>query len=191
MAAADSIATTAYLAQSAFAQSPASAGLDLSKEIIVCLPFRGIAEYQGTRAALEAEGIIPSDTKWPDGFGDLHWEDDKFKYWIRRLRPEGVKGPRKQFLGVDWWMLRCSPVNGMSRDAEAIELKAKALADEIYRQTPKYREECNKEWDAYSKARDDDKFQAFKSLIAGITRHKRGRRPNNAGTAANPNVCQD
>lgn len=176
MAVANSTATAAYLTQSAFAQSPASAGLDLLSEIIVCLPFRGIAEYQGTRAALELEGIIPAGTKWPDGFNDLCWEDGKFRYWIRRKRPEGVKGPRKQFLDVDWWMLRCDPVNAKSRGAEDIERKSKELADEIYRQSIKGRSAIAAQFKAYWKAQDDEKFQAFKSLIAGINRPKRAIR---------------
>jgi len=66
------------IAQSAFAQSPAAAGLDLSAEIIICSPIDGIAEYQGTRTALEAEGIIPEGTVWPNGFDRLYWSDDKF-----------------------------------------------------------------------------------------------------------------
>lgn len=177
MAVANSTATVAYLTQSTLARSPASAGLDLSAEIIVCSPFEGLAEYQGTRAAIEAEGIIPADTKWPEGFKDLQWEDDKFRYWIRRKRPEGVKGPRKQFLDIDWWMLRCDPVeDDMSWAAKNIKRKAKELADEIYRHSTEGRAEIDKQRNAYCKALSDKKFQAFKSLIAGTTPPKRGRR---------------
>ena len=42
------------------------AGTDATtKEILVCTPFDDIAEYQGTRTALEAEGVIPAGTKCP------------------------------------------------------------------------------------------------------------------------------
>lgn len=166
-----------FIYQSVLAQSNAAAGLDLSAEIIVCSPFDGIAEYQGTRAALEAEGVIPTGTVWPDGFDSLYWGDDNFSYWLRRERPEGVKGPRKQFLGMDWWMFRCDPVKVQSWEAKAIEKKAKALASEIYRQSPNGRAEWGKQLNAYMEARRDDKFQAFKALIPGIVRPKRGRRP--------------
>lgn len=166
-----------YLAQSAFAQSPASAGLDLSVEIIVrSMPDISIAEYQGTRATLESEGLIPAGTKWPEGFDDLRWEDGDFRYWLRRERPEGIKGPRKQFLDLDWWMVRCDPVKPRSWESRAIEQKTKALADEIYLQSAKGREERSQRLSAYWEARADNKFQAFKSLIPGINRPKRGRR---------------
>lgn len=172
--------TMAYLAQSAFAQSPAAVGLNLSTEIIVCTPYREIAEYQGTRAALEAEGVIPAGTKWPDGFDDLFWEDDKFRYWLRRKRPEGIKGPRKQFLDLDWWMFRCDPLNAKPVDIRNVERKVKELADIIHRQSAKGQAEWSTQWNRYWEARKDDKFQAFKALIPGVNRPKRGRRPKNA-----------
>lgn len=165
-----------YLDQSAFAQSPASTGLNLSTEIIVCTPHGEIAEYQGTRAALEAEGVIPDGTEWPEGFDSLHWEDGSFNYWLRRERPEGIKGPRKQFLTVDWWMFRCNPATTKSFEAKAIERKAQALKDEIYRQSTKAQEERNKQWNAYWIARKDEEFQAFKAIIPGLVRPKRSRR---------------
>ena len=167
------------MAQSVFAQSPAASGLDLSTEIIVCTPHSDIAEYQGTRAALEAEGVIPAATKWPDGFDDLRWEDDKFCYWLRRERPEGIKGPRKQFLDFDWWMFRFHPRDAKPGDVRNVERKAKDLADAVYHQSAKGKAEWCVNWDRYCEAENDDKFQAFKALIPGINRPKRGRRPKN------------
>lgn len=164
------------IAACAFAKFPSSVGLDLLAEVIVSTPYSNIAEFQGTRAALEGEGVIPATTKWPKGFDDLYWEDDKFRYWLRRVRPEGVKGARKQLLDMDWWMFRCDPVNAKSLPELNLERKAKELADEIYRQSAKGRAERNKQWDAYWKAKEDERFQAFKSMIPGINRPKRGRK---------------
>jgi hypothetical protein len=168
--------SSSIIAQSALAQSPAAAGLDLSSEIIVCT-YSDIAEYQGTRAALEAEGVIPAGTKWPEGFDDLRWEDEKFSYWIRRERPEGIKGPRKQFIELDWWMFRCNPINAKPIDARIVERKAKELAEAIYRQSPEGRANWNKQWNAYWESQRDDRYQVFKAIIPGINRPKRGRRP--------------
>jgi hypothetical protein len=165
-----------FLAESAFAQSPAAAGLDLSAEVIVCWACDHIAEFQGTREALEAEGVIPAGTRWPDGFGDLFWGDDKFSYWLRRQRPKGVRGPRKQFIEVDWWMFRCKPAREKSWPELTLERKAKDLADEIYRQSAEGQAQWDAHWKAYFAAEKDKAFQAFKSLIPGVNRPKRGRR---------------
>lgn len=165
----------ACLAQSTFAHFPAAAGLELSTEIIVRTPYSDIAEYQGTRAALEAEGVIPVGTKWPKDFNELHWEDDGFRYWMRRERPEGAKGPRKQLVNVDWWMLRFVPLNRPSPPEMAIMRKIKALNDEIYRQSAKGRAEYNELLRRYCMATDDERFQAFKALVPGLIPPKRGR----------------
>lgn len=151
-----------------------------TQEIIVCTPYSDIAEYQGTRAALEAEGVIPAGTKWPEGFSDLYWEDDRLRYWLRRKRPEGAKGQRKQFLEVDWWMLRFDPLKTESFEMRIIQRKSKELADTIYSQSAEGRAEHSKQWNCYWEAERDEKFQAFKALIPGIIRPKRGRKPKEA-----------
>lgn len=166
------------LSQSRFATFPASAGLDLSTEIIVISMFNIIADYQGTRAALEAEGVIPTGTEWPEGFNETHWKDDKFSYWLRRERPAGPKGPRKQFLNLDWWMLRINPAQPQYSQM-VIERKAKELAEAIYRQSAKGSAEIEERWERYWAAKKDEKFQAFKALIPGINRPKRGSRLKN------------
>lgn len=158
------------------ASAPLSAlpGLDLSNEIIVCTPYSDIAEYQGTRAALEAEGVIPAGTDWPEGFNDRHWEDSKFRYWLRRKRPEGTKGPRKQFMTVDWWMFRCDPLTVEPIEARNIKHKAKELADTIHRASAKGQAEWHAQWNRYWTAQKDKPFQAFKTSL-GLVEKKRGR----------------
>lgn len=163
--------------QSALAQSPAAAGLDLSSEIIVRTLDIGVAEYQGTRAALEAEGVIPVGIQWPDGFNNHRWEDDQFRYWLCRKRPEGIKGPRKDFVDIDWWMLRFDPLNAKPISVRNVERKAKELADTIHLQSAEGRAAWHKRYDAYQETRKDEKWQAFKALIPGVNRPKGGRRP--------------
>lgn len=165
-----------HIAQSTFAQYPAASGLDLSLEIIVCTPYSDIAEYQGTRAALEAEGVIPACIKWPEGFNTRRWNDDKFSYWLHRERPKGVNGPRKQFLDIDWWMFRCDPLNVKSVNARIVECKAKELADTIYRCSPQGEAAWFAQWDRYQQSTKDVAFQAFKALIPGLIQPKRRHR---------------
>lgn len=170
----------ATIAQSAFAQLPAASGLDLSAEIIVYTLYSHITEYQGTRAALEAEGVIPAGTQWPKDWDILRWKDGTFHYWLRRERPKGIKGSRQQLLNFDWWQFRFNPINAKSILDCNIELKAKELADMIHRQSPEGHAAWSKQFDRYCSAQQDEKFQAFKALIPGLVRPKCGRRPRTA-----------
>lgn len=153
--------------------------LDLSTEVIVYTPYSSISEYQGTRAALEAEGIIPAGTDWPEGFNDLRWEDSRFYYLLRRERPEGAKGPRKQFLTVDWWGVRFDPRNSESGEARNIKLQAEKLARLTYLASDKGRREWHANCDRYCEAQTDKLFQSFRAAC-GIVERKRGRRPKSS-----------
>lgn len=167
------------------ANANTTVALDLSTEIIVCMPFDGLIEYRGTRASLEADGLIPAGTEWPDGFGTLRWEDDTRRYWLRRARPEGAKGSRKQFANVDWWMFRFDPLQAKSFEARNIERKTKELAETIYRQSTKGQNERDKHWASFWAAQGDKEFQAFKALIPGLIRPKRGRKPKEVSEVKN------
>lgn len=156
--------------------------LDPSTELVVCTPYNDIAEYQGTRATLEAEGVIPVGTDWPEGFSYLRWEDGRFRYWLRRERPKGRKGPRRQFLTVDWWMFRCDPLETGSIDAHNVRRKAKELADAIHRASAKGQAEITAHYHRYFKALDDMPFQAFKAAC-GIVEKQRASPCKSSGLA--------
>jgi len=66
-----------------FASEPADQGNE--RPLNVCIRPRNLdfVEYQGTRAQLEAEGIIPPGTQWPEG-GALC----VVEYWQARIHPE-------------------------------------------------------------------------------------------------------
>ncbi|NVD74523.1 hypothetical protein HUX88_28980 [Duganella sp. BJB1802] len=142
---------------------------------VVCA---GIAEYQGTRTMLEAEGIIPANTKWPEGYDDLWWDDGKYRYWMVRQRPDGAKGPRKLFVSIDWWCLRQQLIDGNHVTFE-LERKKRELAEYAYRNSAKGQYEWQRSFDSYAEACADEKFQAFKALIPGLIKPKRARRPKN------------
>jgi hypothetical protein len=133
-------------------------------------------EFIGTRAMLEAEGVIPAGTEWPQGYDRAYWTAGKFDYTLVRERPEGAKGPRKLFADCDWWCVRWTLCQRPHPAALAIAAKEKALEDEIYRQSPKGRAEWIARWERFSEAEHDAKFQAFKASIPGLVRPKRGRR---------------
>ena len=152
------------------------------KVIIRCdLSF---AEYVGTRAQLEAEGVIPAGTKLPEGGDDARWQSGALKFWLRRTRPEGMKGPMKLWLVGDWWFLRMTLVNQPDHAARCIARKARELHDEIYRHTPAARRLCNANHQKFWDAQGDARYQAFKAMIPGLVPPKRGRRSKASPPAA-------
>lgn len=158
-----------HIEQSTLAQSPAASGLNFQSEIIVTIGYcRDISWLTGTRGALESEGVIPENMQWPSGFSEHSWQAGSLKFKIRRKRPAGIKGPRRDFLNIDWWSLRIEPVTEPDRAARAIAEKAKELRDAIYFHSPKGIAERSLMFKRHWKAIMDDDFQAFKAKIPGL-----------------------
>lgn len=140
--------------------------LDIKSEIIVCTPYHCIAEYQGTRAALEAEGVIPTETKWPDtGFDRVHWSDDVIEYTLFRDRPDGATGAKKLFVDVDWWRFGFSPIRQKPYQQVDIEQKKKALEDAIFRQTTEGMHLIQKLFHDYHQSEKDAAYQKFRGCL--------------------------
>lgn len=134
-----------------------------------------IAEYIGSRRAIEAEGLIPPDAKWPARLDAFSYQAHGCYFSLRRERPKGAKGPRRDFYEVDNWRLRINP-QGVDWISMEIERKAKDLADTIRRNTQEWRNESNLLWKRLCASREDSKFQAFKALIPGLVEPPRVRR---------------
>lgn len=155
---------------------PAADGIDLCAEVVVRTPGVDAIQYQGTRAALEAEGVIPDDMEWPKGFTQLRWEDESYRYRLTRRRPEGVKGPRKDFLTVDWWAIHFSPKRAREFMARRIELKVQEMQELVYQASKEGRAERNQHWHRYFAAKNDERFQAAMASIPGVLPPARRRR---------------
>lgn len=153
----------------------------IPQEMIVIIDYKGwgINEYHGTKAMLENEGMIPEGFEWPEGYNKVYWHDDQFNYWLRRNRPEGVKGSRKQFATVDWFELRWDLIDANLLRRE-VARKAKELEDLIYRHSSEGSAESEARWARYYKARDDKQFQAFKAKIPCLATTGRGRKSSQA-----------
>lgn len=149
---------------------------EAERPLIVCIrPYQlNFWEYEGTRAQLEAEGVIPSDTKWPEGSREVCWKDGRFRWGLRRTRPEGLKGPMKLWVSGDWWALRCDLLNPPDHGQLRILDKKRELDAEIRRWSRAGKVEC----DAYGRSLRDKAFQSFKAKIPGLIPPKRGRKPN-------------
>lgn len=174
-----SLGARAPTAQTAATHSPQAA-----PELRIEIWVDEFAQYTGTAAQLQAEGLIPDSLEWPQASAYKRWEANGLTYWLRRTRPDGHKGPMRSWLHLDNWCVR---VRVTDRDyhwraRRGLERKAAALLAEYHRHTAAGRREWNAEWQRYWQALDDKRFQAFKALVPGLVPPKRGRKPKTETT---------
>ena len=122
-------------------------------------------EYEGPRAQLEAENVIPPDARWPEHAERLRFDVGNFRYELRRCRGPGVKGPMKSWRCGDWWCLRCELINGPSLADRTILDKQRELDKALYARSPAGQREWQSQYQKYWKARDDSAFQDFKAKV--------------------------
>lgn len=173
----------AYISQDALA----STFCVLPDELVVHISKHGFTEYRGTRAMLEAEGVIPADVQWPTGFDYAHWKVGQCSFWLHRNRPERAKGPRQRFINVDWWHLRWDPRPNESYIDREIRRRAQDLAKFAMAHTQQGIAAFGRQFERSIAAREDQHYQAFKALVPGMIplRRKRGKQQENEirGTA--------
>lgn len=154
----------------------AAMGQDTERELrIEIRPYDlDLAEYYGTRAQLEAEGVIPKNTEWPRAAAELRWECGKFVFLLHRARPDGMRGPKKLWVEGDWWCLRWELINQPDHGTREIKRKARELEEAVYRASAAGRREWDAQWGRLQAARQDMAFQCFKDLLVPAPK-KRGR----------------
>lgn len=153
-----------------------NAGLELGELTIVLRPAgMHLCEYIGTRRQLQAEGVIPSDLQWPEGFSYAHWESDGIAFSLIRKRPEGAKGPRKMFSDCDCWRLR---MEAMGRDyvADEIRKKEEELQKLRFQHSAAGLRAFRKNLHDLLSAHNDCAFQAFKDLVPALSPLNSNRR---------------
>ncbi|MBK7014945.1 MAG: hypothetical protein IPH39_05050 [Sulfuritalea sp.] len=162
--------------------APTLAMGDATTELVIVIKPHNLdfVEFLGTRTMLEAEGILPEDTKLPTGYDNLFWQAGQFDYWLRRERPPGARGPRKQFAECDWFRLRMNLTDMPTPSEREIARKAQELEDAIYRNSAEGNAKRCAMIEGCVVADCDEKFQAFKASIPGLVAPKRGGRPSKA-----------
>lgn len=128
----------------------------------------GFWEYHGTRAQLEAEGVIPPSMVWPVGKNGRHWETAGYYWGLRRIRPEGLKGPMKLWINGDWWSVRCEPTVRTDRALRIADMK-RALDHAIFMESPAGKAALRVHWARTDAMREDKAFQRFKALIPALS----------------------
>ncbi|MBU9424477.1 hypothetical protein [Burkholderia gladioli] len=124
----------------------------------------GSVRYTGTRMQLEAEGIIPADYQWPDGYQRFEWAAGGFGFCVGRERPAGAKGPRRAFFDCDNWYLSMWRENECYSDRK-IRLLEREIKRLRYFESAAGSRERDAQWRKFYRAQDDKAFQAFKALM--------------------------
>lgn len=134
-------------------------------------------EYQGTRAQLEAEGVIPAAVEWPaTGVRSVEWQDGRMRFSLRRIRPAWLKGPMRLWVNGDWWALRCDLIGGPDTSQRRLIRMRRDVEREAYRQSPAGQRAWDELWRRFRAAERDSAFQVFKARVPGLTPPRRGRR---------------
>lgn len=154
------------------ASAPISAFAELSNEITISIFDYG-TDCRGTRAQLVADGLVPDSVQWPAaGYNDVTWDDGAVIYRLRRVRPDGAKGPRSAFAQVDYWSLRTVLCRSQWA-AREIAVKRAELDATVRSVSPEGRAEMERRLDAAIAAHHDEGFQAFKAMVPGFARRAR------------------
>jgi hypothetical protein len=148
------------------------------RELLIRVIADGWANYQGTAAQLQSEGLIPDGFVWPRATAKKCWKVNGLEYRLCRKRPDGHRGPMSSWIELDNWSL-CTEVAGRGWEwvkRRAIERKAEELRDEVYSLSPAGQREEEAHRSRYWAAIQDKAFQDFKALFAP-ERKKPGRKP--------------
>lgn len=137
-------------------------------------------EFEGTRAQLEAEGVIPPATHWPADARWVEWIAGPLKFHLRRTRPPGLKGPMRLWVNGDWWCLHCDQVNAPDHLQQRVIDARRKLQEEAYRASPAGQRAWSEEYRRRREADRDRAFQAFKASVPGLIPPRRGRRAGGA-----------
>ncbi len=162
---ANSLASTGTAAQVSASVITTEDSAELPLLVIIRPYLLDFSEYRGSRAQLEAEGIVPAGTEWPEGGRCVKWEQGLLRFSLSRTRPAGMKGPKKLWLEGDYWSLRWKRKVQPDWGTVAIREKVAELAQEVYRQSYEGRRTHQALWDSFWKAHEDKAFQSFKNSI--------------------------
>lgn len=154
--------------------SDVSGALAPAHELLIEIVPRGMVCWRGSRAQIEAEGVVPGKVKWPERDVQVRWSAAGFSFELGRCRPDGMKGPKSAWVSGDYWVLRrwLSTERDRGWQSSRIYAARQELEFELWIKTPKWGEQLNRSW----RAECDEAFQTFKASIPGLIKPKRGRR---------------
>lgn len=165
------------------ANTRTSAGVSalIASDLVVEILPRFICRFHGTRAQLEAEGLIPAGFVWPQRRARAYWVAGQFRYWLERQRPQDFKGSVRAFGEGDYWVCDVD-VDGHFVQSHLVYAKTKEIEALVRYNTPEGRSEYRR---AYQ-AKQDGPYLAFRAQLLGdMVPCKKGRSAKSC-TAPNP-----
>ncbi len=152
----------------------------LALEIGVDASIHGVVIFVGSRAAIEAEGLIPQNVIWPVGQDSLMWSVGELKFWLYCRPPVGPNALRvlSEF-GSAYFRIICSHARDFP-DITVMKRRMQALnqAEAERANSPAGRQQAAILHGQYSLTLQDAGYQAFRGLFLGLTPPpKRGRKP--------------
>lgn len=137
------------------------------RELTIVVSPDEFADYIGTAAQLQAEGLIAGGFEWPHSDKCKYWKANGFMFAVGRIRPAGHKGPWKTWIELDHWLIRITVADRdfMWHKRRAVERAAEKLRHETHLGSDAGRMEWQAKRERYWVAREDQAFQAFKAIF--------------------------
>lgn len=153
--------------------APATPARLVDNDLCICIYPGSYDDWRGTRAQLQATGLIPSGIEWPGRTTCVRWHAAGFYFWLERCRPDGSIRSTMRGMKEDCWQVR--RIKPHPRFNFLAAARERELIDELlmlrFRATPA----GDELWVQYLKALRDARFQAFKSKVMPVVK-KPGRR---------------
>jgi hypothetical protein len=154
--------------------TPARQARLVDDDLCICIYPGSYDDWRGTRAQLQATGLIPSSIEWPSGPMCVRWRSDGFFFWLQRWRPDRSLRPTIRGMKPDCWQLR--RIKPHPRYNFLAAARERELIDELLMLRFIFTQAGGTLWGKYIKALRDVRFQAFKvKLMPAVKRPGRKR----------------
>jgi hypothetical protein len=154
--------------------APARPAQLVDDDLCICIYPGSYDDWRGTRAQLQATGLIPSGIEWPSRTGCVRWHADGFCFWLQRYEPDGSIRSTMRRMNEDCWQVR--RVKPHPRYNFLAAARERELIDELlvlrFLSTPA----GGALWVKYVKALRDARFQVFKAKVMAVGKKAGWRR---------------
>lgn len=131
--------------------------------------------FEGTRAELEAEGLIPDGFEWPEGRECTYWQSNVQSFELMRHRPPGHRGTQRTWLECDWWFVRVRLLDGPGWKEIQIRQKKAEIAELEWKFSAAGERAIKAMYSRLDAAGADRDFQAFKARLPGLSNKRKGK----------------